>query len=35
MFPRVKAYQPTISEFLALKLQTLGLHSILREIGIF
>jgi 5-methylcytosine-specific restriction endonuclease McrA len=35
MFPRVKAYQPTISEFLALKLETLGLHSILREIGIF
>ncbi len=35
MFPKVKAYQPTISEFLTLKLKTLGLHAILREIGIF
>ncbi len=35
MFPRVKAYQPTIAEFLALKLKTLGLHAILKEIGIF
>jgi len=35
MFPKVKAYQPTISEFLALRLETLGLHSILREIGIY
>ncbi len=35
MFPKTKAYQPTISEFLALKLKTLGLHATLQEIGIF
>lgn len=34
MFPRVKAYQPTISEFLRRKVKLLGFDEILRDIGI-
>jgi len=33
MYLRVKAYQPTISEFLRLKFQNLGFQEILNEIG--
>ena len=33
MYLRVKAFQPTISEFLRLKFQHLGLHDILAEFG--
>ncbi|MFH2218929.1 MAG: HNH endonuclease [Pseudomonadota bacterium] len=35
MYLRAKAYQPTISEFLRLKVQKLGINSVLREIGIY
>ena len=33
MYLRIKAYQPTISEFLRLKFQHLGFHEILAELG--
>jgi len=33
MYLRIKAYQPTISEFLRLKFQNLGFQEILNEIG--
>ena len=35
MFLKAKPYQPTISEFLRLKFENLGLHDVLRELGIF
>ena len=35
MFPKVKATQPTISEFLQLKVKSLGINNILKELGIF
>jgi 5-methylcytosine-specific restriction endonuclease McrA len=35
MFPNVKSYQPTISEFLMLKLKKLGIDNVLREVGIY
>jgi len=35
MYPRVKAYQPTISEFLRRKVKLLGLDQILKELGIY
>ncbi len=31
----IKVYQPTISEFLRLKVQKLGINKVLREIGIY
>lgn len=35
MFPKKKAYQPTISEFLRLKMRNLGLYATLKELGIY
>ena len=35
MYLKVRPYQPTISEFLRLKFENLGLHDVLRELGIF
>ncbi len=35
MFLKVKAYQPTISEFLRLKVKKLGINDILRDMGIY
>ncbi len=35
MFPKVKAYQPTISEFLRLKVRKLGINDVLKEFGIY
>jgi len=35
MFPKVKANQPTISEFLMLKLKNLGIDKTLKELGVF
>jgi len=35
MFLNVKPYQPTISEFLRLKFENLGLYEVLRELGIY
>jgi 5-methylcytosine-specific restriction endonuclease McrA len=35
MFLKVKAYQPTISEFLTLKARSLGINETLREFGIY
>lgn len=35
MFLKVKAYQPTISEFLQLKFKSLGIHEILTELGVY
>ena len=35
MFLKVKAYQPTISEFLRLKVRKLGINTVLKELGIY
>jgi 5-methylcytosine-specific restriction endonuclease McrA len=35
MYLKVRPYQPTISEFLRLKFDNLGIHDILRELEIF
>ena len=35
MFLKIKPYQPTISEFLRLKFESLGIHDVLRELGVF
>ncbi len=35
MFLKVKAYQPTISEFLRLKVKKLGINDVLRDMGIY
>jgi 5-methylcytosine-specific restriction endonuclease McrA len=35
MYLKVKAYQPTISEFLRLKVKKLGINDILRDMGIY
>jgi len=35
MFLKVKAYQPTIAEFLRLKVQRLGINDVLRDFGIY
>ena len=35
MFLKIKPFQPTISEFLRLKFENLGIHDVLRELGIF
>ncbi len=35
MFLKVKAYQPTISEFLRLKVKKLGINNVLRDMGIY
>ena len=35
MYLKVKPYQPTISEFLRLKFESLGIHHMLQELGIF
>ena len=35
MYLKVKAYQPTISEFLMLKVRKLGINQILKEFGIY
>ena len=34
MFPKVKAYQPTISEFLRMKIRRLGIRDMLKEFGL-
>jgi len=34
MFLKIKPYQPTISEFLRLKFESLGIHDVLRELGV-
>ncbi|PIP36952.1 MAG: HNH endonuclease [Desulfobacterales bacterium CG23_combo_of_CG06-09_8_20_14_all_52_9] len=35
MFLRVKAYQPTIAEFLLIKIRNLGLYDTLKDLGIY
>ena len=35
MFLRVKPYQPTIYEFMNIKLKTLGINDILKDLGVF
>jgi 5-methylcytosine-specific restriction endonuclease McrA len=35
MYPKVKAYQPTISEFLRLKVKKLGINDVLKDFGIY
>lgn len=35
MFLKVKAYQPTISEFLRLRVKKLGINDVLRDMGIY
>lgn len=35
MYPKVKAYQPTISEFLRLKVMKLGINDVLKDFGIY
>lgn len=35
MFPKHKAYQPTISEFLGMKLKKLGVDIFLKDIGVY
>ena len=35
MYLKIKPYQPTISEFLRLKFESLGIHDVLRELGVF
>ena len=35
MYLKVKAYQPTISEFLRLKVKKLGINDLLRDVGIY
>ncbi|MCP4626660.1 MAG: HNH endonuclease [bacterium] len=35
MYLKLRPYQPTISEFLHLKFENLGLHDVLRELGFF
>ncbi len=35
MYLKARPYQPTISEFLRLKFENLGIHNVLRELGIF
>ncbi len=35
MYPKVKTYQPTISEFLRLRVKTLGIHDLLDGLGIY
>lgn len=34
MFPKVKAYSPTIAEFLRLKISRLGINDVLKELGL-
>ncbi len=35
MYLKVKAYQPTISEFLRLKVKKLGINEVLKDLGIY
>ncbi len=35
MFLKTKAYQPTIAEFLRMKIRNLGLYDVLKELGIY
>jgi 5-methylcytosine-specific restriction endonuclease McrA len=35
MFLKAKAYQPTISEFLRLKVKKLGINDVLKDLGIY
>jgi 5-methylcytosine-specific restriction endonuclease McrA len=35
LYPRRKAYQPTISEFLRLKVIKLGIYDVLKDVGIY
>lgn len=35
MYPRLKAYQPTIAEFLRLKVEKLGINDVLQDFGIY
>jgi len=35
MYPKVKTYQPTISEFLRLKVKKLGINDVLKDFGIY
>lgn len=35
MFPKTRAYQPTISEFLNIKLKKLGADNLLKDLGVY
>lgn len=35
MYPKLKAYQPTISEFLILKVKKLGINEVLEDYGVY
>jgi 5-methylcytosine-specific restriction endonuclease McrA len=35
MYLKVKAYQPTISEFLRLKIKKLGINDVLKDLGVY
>jgi len=35
MYLKVKAYQPTIAEFLRLKVKKLGINEVLKDFGIY
>ena len=35
MYLKIKAYQPTISEFLNLKIKKLGINNVLKDLGIY
>ena len=35
MYIKVKAYQPTIAEFLRLKVKKLGINAVLRDLGVY
>ena len=35
MFPNIKATQPTIQEFLNLRIKSLGINKLLKELGVF
>ena len=35
MYLKVRPYQPTISEFLRLKFENLGIHDIIKDLGVF
>ena len=35
MFLKVKAYQPTIAEFLRLKVKKLGINTVLKDLGVY
>jgi len=35
MFPKINAYQPTISEFLRMKLSSMGIDKMLEDLGVY